>query len=187
MCERMSIIFGNLAMNSSIFNSQSVSCLFTFFQVSSGRQWYLHSIYTVESAGGNGIGKRSVHHSISSSKNSLSRRRRADTEYQALVNDIGQGGLGTNIHRVALDNNKNNILNPDLGGNFNKGTNGSTVVPVVAIITVLALVLLVIIIVVFVMRRRRVSSTPNPPVTVVACNGGAKVISHVDDGDNTEV
>ena len=140
----------------------------------------------MESASGNGIGKRSVHHSISSSKNSLSRRRRAD-EYQALVNDIGEGGLGTNIHRVALDNNKNNILNPNLPGNVNKGTNGTTVVPVVAIITVLAIVLLVIIIVVFVMRRRRVSSTPNPPVKVVACNGGAKVISHVDDGDNTEV
>ena len=158
------------------------------FQVSSGRQWYLHSIYTVESSTNGGIGKRSAEmHSFMGGPAAARRSRRQAADFTEIVDNIGDGGIGTNMHMVKTSTSTNDIKNSNVG-NTEKGSNSTTVIPVIAIITVLALVMLVIIIVAAVMRRRRVSSKPNPPVTVVSHNGGATVMdAHFDDGDNTEV
>ncbi|XP_067889545.1 FRAS1-related extracellular matrix protein 3 [Heterodontus francisci] len=84
------------------------------FQVTAGREWYIHVIYTVRSKenASRGIGKRSLeflHHSVSSMgslSNSLgfSRSRRSAPREPDLVQDIGaENSRGTNIQHIALD------------------------------------------------------------------------------------
>ncbi|XP_035998935.1 FRAS1-related extracellular matrix protein 2a [Fundulus heteroclitus] len=85
------------------------------FQVAAGREWYIHTIYTVRSKENThrGIGKRSLeYHSLVStptpSKEKSHRRRRSDgEEIPATTDDIGiDKSRGTNIMHVALDRTK---------------------------------------------------------------------------------
>uniref|UniRef100_A0A3Q2QK87 Uncharacterized protein n=1 Tax=Fundulus heteroclitus TaxID=8078 RepID=A0A3Q2QK87_FUNHE len=85
------------------------------FQVAAGREWYIHTIYTVRSKENThrGIGKRSLeYHSLVStptpSKEKRHRRRRSDgEEIPATSDDIGiDKSRGTNIMHVALDRTK---------------------------------------------------------------------------------
>ncbi|XP_075470485.1 FRAS1-related extracellular matrix protein 3 [Ascaphus truei] len=83
------------------------------FQVAAGREWFIHTIYTVRSRenANRGIGKRSVdyHHVLSSTANHhdnllLKRNRRANPEASALTQDIGvEKNRGTNIQHIALE------------------------------------------------------------------------------------
>ncbi|XP_010215909.1 PREDICTED: FRAS1-related extracellular matrix protein 2, partial [Tinamus guttatus] len=83
------------------------------FQVSLGREWYVHTIYTVRSKenANRGIGKRSVehqYHSVSSAGSpgaAARRRQKRDVEgAPELAKDIGaEKKRGTNIQHVALD------------------------------------------------------------------------------------
>ncbi|XP_038062968.1 extracellular matrix protein 3-like [Patiria miniata] len=165
------------------------------FQVSSGRQWYVHSIFTVRSAENNNIGKRSVeHHSFAVAPAANRQRRQAISSVSGDDNDLQLGeGQGINIKWLALKSNDlstNDIDDINVGGKSNSGKNptpgegGFPVVPIVATVAVL-IVLLVVVIVVLVARRRR--SEPKP-VIVAAGNGATKVVangSYMD--DNTEV
>nr|XP_029506878.1 FRAS1-related extracellular matrix protein 2-like [Oncorhynchus nerka] len=85
------------------------------FQVAAGREWFIHTIYTVRSRdnANRGIGKRSLeyHHSLSSvadpqpdlHTSSLGRYRRA-APTPDLAQDIGtDNNRGTNIQHIALD------------------------------------------------------------------------------------
>ncbi|XP_045572526.1 FRAS1-related extracellular matrix protein 2 [Salmo salar] len=85
------------------------------FQVAAGREWFIHTIYTVRSRdnANRGIGKRSLeyHHSLSSvadpqpdlHPSSLGRYRRA-APAPDLAQDIGtDNNRGTNIQHIALD------------------------------------------------------------------------------------
>lgn len=83
------------------------------FQVSLGREWYIHTIYTVrskENANG-GIGKRSVeyqtHSVVSPGKpqaTTRSRKKRAVRSTPQLVWEIGaENNRGTNIQHISLD------------------------------------------------------------------------------------
>ncbi|XP_028974102.2 FRAS1-related extracellular matrix protein 3 [Esox lucius] len=85
------------------------------FQVAAGREWFIHTIYTVRSRDNahRGIGKRSLeyHHSLSSVANpqpehhssSLVRHRRAAPAHDP-AQDIGaDNNRGTNIQHIALD------------------------------------------------------------------------------------
>uniref|UniRef100_A0A4W5NXS4 Fras1 related extracellular matrix 3 n=1 Tax=Hucho hucho TaxID=62062 RepID=A0A4W5NXS4_9TELE len=85
------------------------------FQVAAGREWFIHTIYTVRSRdnANRGIGKRSLeyHHSLSSvadpqpdlHPSSLGRYRRA-APAPDLAQDIGNdNNRGTNIQHIALD------------------------------------------------------------------------------------
>ncbi|KAM4620100.1 FRAS1-related extracellular matrix protein 2a [Polymixia lowei] len=91
------------------------------FQVAAGREWYIHTIYTVRSKenANRGIGKRSLeYHSLVSAGNDLAStspevdggqrsRRSADSEIPELAEDIGaDNNRGTNIMHVALDRTK---------------------------------------------------------------------------------
>ncbi len=159
------------------------------FQVATGRQWYVHSIFTVKSQDNNNIGKRSVeHHSVASA---AGRQRRqaigSITDDVSILDDIGTD-KGTNIKWLALNTNpasSNDVDDINLGSNANKGKNpegnSSMVVPVAAIAAVLAVLLVAIVVVVLVRRKR----SDGGPVTVVA-NGSTKVVSS-GYGDNTEV
>ncbi len=86
-------------------------------QVAAGREWFIHTIYTVRSRenANRNIGKRSVeylHHSMSSveqpetSNMATHRHRRAAPAFSspALTQDIGvENNRGTNIQHIALD------------------------------------------------------------------------------------
>uniref|UniRef100_A0AAR2LKM0 Calx-beta domain-containing protein n=1 Tax=Pygocentrus nattereri TaxID=42514 RepID=A0AAR2LKM0_PYGNA len=79
------------------------------FQVAAGREWFIHTIYTVRSRenANRGIGKRSLeyHHGISSvlpESGAMTRHRRAVPDPEAL--EIGvENNRGTNIQHIALD------------------------------------------------------------------------------------
>uniref|UniRef100_A0A8D0GCH3 FRAS1 related extracellular matrix 2 n=1 Tax=Sphenodon punctatus TaxID=8508 RepID=A0A8D0GCH3_SPHPU len=83
------------------------------FQVSLGREWYVHAIYTVRSKenSNRGIGKRSVeyrYHALASSRSPgtsvQARQKREVQEALELVKEIGiQKNRGTNIQHIALD------------------------------------------------------------------------------------
>ncbi|XP_003799755.1 FRAS1-related extracellular matrix protein 2 [Otolemur garnettii] len=81
------------------------------FQVALGREWYIHTIYTVKSKdnANRGIGKRSVeYHSLVSRRKphatTKSRKKREVRGTPALAWEIGaENNRGTNIQHVALD------------------------------------------------------------------------------------
>lgn len=179
------------------------------FQVDSGRQWFLHAIYTVRSGAnaGRGIGKRSVreHHSFLNAQNLVnplahaaigtgnsaptvvelySRVRREAKD----VEGVGEGGKGTNIARVQLD-----LALRD--GDVSIGTNVTTTteIPLIPIIiSLLVIIIICVLLIIFFVRRKRKRQTPPPSptqtITVVA-NGQHKVHSakHFYSNDNTEV
>lgn len=83
-------------------------------QVAAGREWYIHTIYTVRSKENahRGIGKRSLdYHSLLSpgsavdlSGKSLRSRRSANHKLPEVAQDIGEdNNRGTNIMHIALD------------------------------------------------------------------------------------
>lgn len=84
-------------------------------QVAAGREWFIHTIYTVRSRenANRNIGKRSVeylHHSLSSveqpqtSNMATHRHRRAAPAVSVPAQDIGvENNRGTNIQHIALD------------------------------------------------------------------------------------
>ncbi|XP_059207433.1 FRAS1-related extracellular matrix protein 2-like [Centropristis striata] len=87
------------------------------FQVAAGREWFIHTIYTVRSKdnANRGIGKRSLeYHSFVSHSNELAsstkgRRhgRSAGDEVPEVAEDIGaENSRGTNIMHIALDRTK---------------------------------------------------------------------------------
>lgn len=81
------------------------------FQVAAGREWFLHTIYTVRSSenANRNIGKRSVEylqHSMSSFEQPLARHRRAAPALPEppAAQDIGmENNRGTNIQHISLD------------------------------------------------------------------------------------
>ena len=86
-------------------------------QVASGREWFIHTIYTVRSkeSANRGIGKRSLeYHSLVSSSSDLTSsvkghrsRRSAGDEVPEVAEDIGaEDNRGTNIMHIALDRTK---------------------------------------------------------------------------------
>ncbi|KAL3878630.1 hypothetical protein ACJMK2_030964 [Sinanodonta woodiana] len=159
------------------FNSQSL------FQVDSGRQWFLHAIYTLRSKENSdrGIGKRSVdeiHHLI----------KRAVDE----VEGIGKKGKGTNMVRIVftLDSRQDGTYNIDEVGDKEDGQ-----MSLVAILVGIGILLLLcsLVAVIFIHKRRKNSSPPPSPagtITVLSSNGQSKVM-HVSyiaaNTDNTEI
>nr|XP_033804567.1 FRAS1-related extracellular matrix protein 2 isoform X2 [Geotrypetes seraphini] len=93
------------------------------FQVSSGREWYIHAIYTVRSKdnANRGIGKRSVEYQYHSFINgqspesaSWTRERREVKDVPDLASDIGvENNRGTNIQHIALDRTNKKVVPPN--------------------------------------------------------------------------
>uniref|UniRef100_A0A2K5NFU3 FRAS1 related extracellular matrix 2 n=1 Tax=Cercocebus atys TaxID=9531 RepID=A0A2K5NFU3_CERAT len=87
------------------------------FQVALGREWYIHTIYTVRSKdnANRGIGKRSVeYHSLVSQRKpqatTNSRKKREIRSTPSLAWEIGaENNRGTNIQHIALDRTKKQI------------------------------------------------------------------------------
>lgn len=92
-----------------------------YCQVAAGREWYIHTIYTVRSRdnANRGIGKRSLeYHVMSQHPNPLSksqhRARRSANDVPDIIEDIGvNNNRGTNILHIALDRSSQPKTSPE--------------------------------------------------------------------------
>ncbi|XP_040196307.1 FRAS1-related extracellular matrix protein 2 [Rana temporaria] len=144
------------------------------FQVSTGREWYIHTIYTVRSKenANRGIGKRSVdyqYHSVLNSGpsgGSAARKKRDVSEAPTIAQDIGMdNNRGTNIQHIILDSSnkktapeKEITVDGIIPRELNKNESEVNVVIIVVILAaILLLVVCLIAIVVFLLRRKQKS------------------------------
>uniref|UniRef100_H3AF05 FRAS1 related extracellular matrix 2 n=2 Tax=Latimeria chalumnae TaxID=7897 RepID=H3AF05_LATCH len=142
------------------------------FQVSSGREWYIHTIYTVRSRenANRGIGKRSVdslYHSIIHNGNldalQQSRHKREVKEAPALTKEIGlESNRGTNIQHIALDRtNRKQVPSQDvfpdgiIPRELNDKESEVNVVMIVGGLAALLLAICVIIILILFLKRKQ--------------------------------
>ncbi|XP_060050888.1 FRAS1-related extracellular matrix protein 2 isoform X2 [Erinaceus europaeus] len=125
--ETQDISFGNILFNAKLAVDDPEAILLVnqpgsdgfkvdstaLFQVTLGREWYIHTIYTVRSKGSatRGIGKRSVesqyHSLVSQGKPQATAKRQTKREIKStpqLAWEIGaENNRGTNIQHIALD------------------------------------------------------------------------------------
>lgn len=146
--------------------------LLSFPQVAAGREWYIHTIYTVRSKenANRGIGKRSLeYHSLVSpgnnvalSSKSLRSRRSASNELPEVARDIGEdNSRGTNIMHIALDRTKRRVGASELFPNgsepseLNTEEENKDLVTVVGALVGLLLTVLIIVTIILVLKSRK--------------------------------
>lgn len=144
--------------------------LVSFPQVVAGREWYIHTIYTVRSKenANRGIGKRSLeYHSLVSPGNkvdlsgkSLRSRRSASHKLPEVAQEIGEdNNRGTNIMHIALDRTKRRAgaeLFPNglETSELNVGEEEEGLVTVVGALVGLLLTVLIIVTIILVLKSR---------------------------------
>lgn len=142
-------------------------------QVSTGREWYIHTIYTVRSrsSANRGIGKRSLEYHAISRKTDLlpgggHRSRRSATDVPDVISEIGvSNNRGTNILHIALDRSSSQQkTNPEreivtkgvVPREVNRKEDGDDgLVLIIGVVVGLLLTMLVAIVVVLLVRSRR--------------------------------
>ncbi|KAJ0022330.1 hypothetical protein NQD34_009820 [Periophthalmus magnuspinnatus] len=162
------------------------------FQVSAGREWYIHTIYTVRSReiANRGIGKRSLkyhhafsHHSHSSSPyhnhshNNHLLSKRSTRDIPDIVDQIGESNnRGTNILHIALDRSgqvqtslekevlSKGIIPRDVS---QKSNSDDKVVLIVGVLVGLLLTVLIIILVVLLVRSKQ-GQKDRPKISISA-------------------
>lgn len=169
-------------------------------QVSAGREWYIHTIYTVRSRdnANRGIGKRSVeYHSMSQATHMLPkngrRARRSANDVPDIVEDIGvNNNRGTNILHIALDRSSQRKTSPE-GEVFTKAViprelnqrdeSDENLVLIVGLFVGLLLTVLLIIVVVVLIRSKhekkdapKKSSSGEPMVRGVLSNSDSSEV-----------
>lgn len=140
-----------------------------FSQVAAGREWYIHTIYTVRSKenANRGIGKRSLeYHSLVSTNNDLAltrSKRSTGLKVPEVAEDIGaENNRGTNIMHIALDRTKrraggsnevfaNRLETSELSAEEDE----EGIVTVVGALVGLLLTVLIIVIIVLVLKSRQ--------------------------------
>ncbi|KAI4815998.1 hypothetical protein KUCAC02_006118, partial [Chaenocephalus aceratus] len=159
------------------------------FQVSAGREWFIHTIYTVRSRNNanRGIGKRSLEYHVMSQQTSLlpkgqHRARRSANDVPDVIEDIGQSNnRGTNILHIALDRSSQKRTSPEreiftkgiIPRELNQKDNSDDgLVLIIGVFVGLLLTVLIIIVVVLLVRSKRVkkdvpkkSSSAEPMMT----------------------
>lgn len=172
--------------------------VFVFFKVAAGREWYIHTIYTVRSKenAGRHNGKRSLdyHHVLSSAKGRVSttafkRHRRANPDALAFMQDIGADkNRGTNIQHIALDHSDKAVITQKdvvpAGAPLHRPVleitskdSGNSIVPVTGGLTGLLGLICTVVITLFLLKQRKQPSA-----------GKSKVpISHSSSSDSSEV
>ncbi|XP_073498399.1 FRAS1-related extracellular matrix protein 3 [Phyllobates terribilis] len=174
------------------------------FQVAAGREWFIHTIYTVRSRenANRGIGKRSVdyHHTLSSTaigNDLLKRSRRANKDDTALTQDIGADkNRGTNIQHITLRRSKRVSGKDTLpgGGVYDKpaleitgqDTKG-TLMPVIGGVAALLLLICTTVIVVVLLKRREHSHSQKETASNSDCNSRETVTTRHSSSDSSEV
>ncbi|XP_075449299.1 FRAS1-related extracellular matrix protein 2 [Ascaphus truei] len=144
------------------------------FQVSLGREWYIHTIYTLRSKENTnrGIGKRSVesqYHSLvnaaSSGSSENNRKKRDAKEAPLLVQEIGvENNKGTNIQHIALErSNKKQIpqtevtLDGIIPRELNNREDEVSIVTIVGVIAAILLAICLIAIIILLLKRKQKS------------------------------
>ncbi|XP_063776484.1 FRAS1-related extracellular matrix protein 3 [Pseudophryne corroboree] len=176
------------------------------FQVAAGREWFIHTIYTVRSKenANRGIGKRSLdyHHTMSSATGHgdqlfLKRNRRANEEDSAVTQDIGTDkNRGTNIQHITLTQSRR-VSGKDAfpgSGQLDKPAleitgqdPQDTLVPVIGgTVALLLLVCTTVIIVVLVKHRGR-SQSDKKSASNSHCNSHETVTTQHSSSDSSEV
>uniref|UniRef100_H3CX40 FRAS1 related extracellular matrix 2a n=1 Tax=Tetraodon nigroviridis TaxID=99883 RepID=H3CX40_TETNG len=142
------------------------------FQVAAGREWYIHTIYTVRSRenANRGIGKRSLeYHSLVSPGNdvelsgkSLRSRRSASNTLPEVAQDIGEdNNRGTNIMHIALDRTRRRAGASELSPNgpepseLNSEEEEEGLVTVVGALVGLLLTVLIIVTIILVLKSKK--------------------------------
>ncbi|XP_051535522.1 FRAS1-related extracellular matrix protein 2-like [Myxocyprinus asiaticus] len=150
------------------------------FQVSAGREWYIHTIYTVRSRdnANRGIGKRSLeYHVVTNTNTSIStrqsRNRRSANAVLDLAQEIGaENSRGTNILHIALDRSTQKHPNlkkePQDEGivprELNHGeTSDDHLVIIIEILVGLLFTILLIVLAILVVRSRKEKNVTEPP------------------------
>ncbi|XP_019377382.1 PREDICTED: FRAS1-related extracellular matrix protein 2-like [Gavialis gangeticus] len=178
------------------------------FQVAAGREWYIHTIYMVQSrANANrAIGKRSLeyHHVLSpgNRENSLvtsKRSRRANPIAPGLSQDIGADkNRGTNIQHIALDRSNKIIINQkDLfpaGGQYQRPVleitsedSKNNIVPVAGGAAGLLLLISTMIFTVFLLKRERQPSAGKRKPSIIYSSSNETVTTGHSSSDSSEV
>uniref|UniRef100_A0A1A8MS37 Fras1 related extracellular matrix protein 2b n=1 Tax=Nothobranchius pienaari TaxID=704102 RepID=A0A1A8MS37_9TELE len=141
------------------------------FQVAAGREWYIHSIYTVRSRtnANRGIGKRSLEYHVMSQYSNIlpksqHRSRRSASDVPDIVDEIGEGNnRGTNILHIALDRSSQRKMSPDgeivtKSNNpheLNKREGDDGLVLIIGVFVGLLFTVLIVIVVVLLVRAKR--------------------------------
>ncbi|XP_039606137.1 FRAS1-related extracellular matrix protein 3 [Polypterus senegalus] len=182
------------------------------FQVTSGREWYIHTIYTVRSKDNahRSIGKRSLefHHSLTAAGQGAARTRRAaGSDAPREAQDIGlENSRGTNIQHIALDRSnkiavsqrefrphEDSRQHPFLESS-SKESSELGIVPMVGGIAGFLLLICLVLIVILLLRRRshrdkRPAKCPSSTSTSSGFYGGSRdtVSTRHGSRDSTEV
>lgn len=140
--------------------------------MSAGREWYIHTIYTVRSRdnANRGIGKRSLEYHVISQQTVLPpkgqrRSRRSVKDVPEITEEIGvNNNRGTNILHIALDRSSQRKTSPEREI-FTKGiiprelnqrhNNDDRLVLIIGVLVGLLLMALIIIVVVLLVRSKR--------------------------------
>ncbi|XP_062242743.1 FRAS1-related extracellular matrix protein 2-like [Platichthys flesus] len=142
------------------------------FQVSAGREWYIHTIYTVRSRdnANRGIGKRSLEYHVMSQHSQLppkgrGRVRRSANEAPDLIEEIGvSNNRGTNILHIALEPGAQRRTSPEreiftkgiVPREVNQRDDGDDgLVLIIGVFVGLLLAVLLVIVVVLLVRSKR--------------------------------
>ncbi|XP_051542064.1 FRAS1-related extracellular matrix protein 2-like isoform X3 [Myxocyprinus asiaticus] len=170
------------------------------FQVAAGREWYIHTIYTVRSKDNakRGIGKRSLkYHSITPGglqpTEARRRAKRSNREDPILAEEIGpDNNRGTNIMHIALDRSRwraasgEDLFADGLSPRELSGRDAEeNAVTVAGALVGLLLTVLVIVVLALVVRSRRMPAKQAP--RVLSSMQPVIVRSSLDVGDSSEV
>ncbi|KAM9318366.1 FRAS1-related extracellular matrix protein 2b [Pholidichthys leucotaenia] len=141
------------------------------FQVTAGREWYIHTIYTVRSRdnANRGIGKRSLEYHVMSQPSNLlletpKRPRRSANHVPEIAEEISESNnRGTNILHIALDRSSQRRTSPEreifthgnLPRELNQKEGDDRLVLIIGIFVGVLLTVLLIIVVVLVVRSKQ--------------------------------
>ncbi|TRY98152.1 hypothetical protein DNTS_033085 [Danionella cerebrum] len=164
------------------------------FQVAAGREWFIHTIYTVRSKENakRGIGKRSVeYHSVTSGELAAvsGRSKRSNREIPTMAEEIGpENNRGTNIMHIALRRSSSREQQAAGGltpGELNSYGAEEDAVMVAGVLVGLLLGVLMVVVLTLVVRSRKMPMKTGPKVS----SSLEPVImrTSLDDGDSSEV
>uniref|UniRef100_A0A3P8SR40 FRAS1 related extracellular matrix 2b n=1 Tax=Amphiprion percula TaxID=161767 RepID=A0A3P8SR40_AMPPE len=141
------------------------------FQVAAGREWYIHTIYTVRSRdnANRGIGKRSLEYHVMSQHTNLlpksqHRPRRSANDVPDIIEEIGvNNNRGTNILHIALDRSTQRRTSPgreiftkgNIPRELNQRDSDDRLVLIIGVFVGLLLTVLLVIVVVLLVRSKQ--------------------------------
>lgn len=175
--------------------------------MAAGREWFIHTIYTVRSRenANRGIGKRSVdyHHTLSNTvignyQLLLKRSRRADEEDLALTQDIGaDNNRGTNIQHITLTRHSKRVSGKDTlqgSGLYDKPAleitgqdSQGTLMPAIGGVAALLLLICTTVIILVLLKRREHSHSDKKTAASSHCNSRETVTTRQSSSDSSEV